>query len=58
MNQEKSSAVNAKRKRRRGKKIALLVLAFLLIASAAVSGTLAYLVADTKDVKTNLRLQK
>ena len=51
MNQEKSSAVNAKRKRRRGKKIALLVLAFLLIASAAVSGTLAYLVADTVDVK-------
>ena len=51
MNQEKSSAVNAKRKRRRGKKIALLVLAFLLIASAAVSGSLAYLVADTKDVK-------
>ena len=51
MSQEKSSAVNAKRKRRRGKKIALLVLAFLLIASAAVSGTLAYLVADTVDVK-------
>lgn len=51
MNQEKSSAVNAKRKRRRGKKIALLVLAFLLIASAAVSGTLAYLVAHDEPVK-------
>lgn len=50
MNQEKSSAVNAKRKRRRGKKIALLVLAFLLIASAAVSGTLAYLVANDDPV--------
>lgn len=50
MNQEKSSAVNAKRKRRRGKKIALLVLAFLLIASVAVSGTLAYLVANDDPV--------
>lgn len=58
MNQEKSSAVNAKRKRRRGKKIALLVLAFLLIASAAVSGTLAYLVADTEDVKNKFTPSK